>query len=138
MKRLLFLFAVVLLQACDYSIYYEFKVENATDLTLDMVLPGNSPDDRKVVYIRPRTTVQVHVDSPFMGGKFDIPEDVIPGDSLLPSCAVYGFSAAGEPIPERFRQRMYWDFEASERLGVYTLTVTPGMLDDSGAENPDL
>lgn len=130
MKRILFLvFVVAALWGCDYSIVYEYKVANATQRTLEMRLPGNRPDAQRSVLIRPGATVQVYIHSAFLGGEHDIPVDVIPGDSLLPPCGVYDFTAAGEPIPEHFRQRSYWDFAASERLGVYTLTVTDEMTD---------
>ena len=138
MKRILLFLAVVLFQSCDYAIFYEYKVTNDTDQVLDMVLSGNSPDDRRAIHIQPHSSMRVYIDCASHGGKFDIPGDLIREDSLLPSCRVYEFSAAGRPIPEHFRQRRYWNFEASIRLGVYTLTVVPAMMVGAGAEDTDL
>ncbi|UII22269.1 hypothetical protein [Fulvivirga ligni] len=129
-KNISFLFVVSCLFSCDYFADYTYKVVNESSEAITI----HAQSDQGGFRIQDSLTVLQEGEflkiSEDLGtsGKHHIPEDNYTSTDTIPPISRF-LIVINDHEYDTLRFRHFWDYEGTERNGIYTLTITDELLE---------
>jgi hypothetical protein len=125
-------FLFLLFPSCDYFAYYRFVVINDAEHELVIKTSAKISDNGfyfsdSIHTIQKGEKVEFYQDLGLCN-KHYVPEDSYTAEDTIPRTSKFDIFV-DEEVKSNLRLRFNWEYESKSQVGIYTLHITPAILD---------